>query len=185
MSDAIISVKDLSITFGDGSTYATTTGQSLVHTYQRAGKMCISVFVSSNALRSVTGSGTNGCIMFGAAYTALAPTRILDTRNAIGVPGTTPPAAGNTITLKVAGLGGVPVGAKAAVLNVTATEAPGEGYVTVYPCDQARPNASNLNPVPGRAVANHVMVKLSPAGTVCLFTSIRVNLIADVSGSFT
>ena len=120
----------------------------------------------------------------GSLMTPLPPARLLDTRNAIGVPGTTPAPAGSTITLKVAGLGGVPVGSKAAVLNVTATEPPGEGYVTVYPCDQPRPNASNLNPVPGRPVANHVMVPLSAAGTVCLYTSVRVNLIADVSGAF-
>ena len=120
----------------------------------------------------------------GSLMTPLAPARLLDTRIGIGVPGTTPAPAGSTLTLAVAGRAGVAQGAKAVVLNVTAVNSPGEGYVTVFPCDKPRPDASNLNPLPGRAVPNHVMVPLSANGTVCLFTSIQANLIADVTGSF-
>lgn len=120
----------------------------------------------------------------GSLLSPLTPARVLDTRNAVGVPGTAPVAAGGTVTLKVTGRGGVASGAKAAILNVTAVDAAAEGYVTVFPCDQSRPNASNLNPLPGRAVPNHVMVPLSGSGTVCLFTSTRANLVADVAGSF-
>jgi hypothetical protein len=32
-----------------------------------------------------------------------------------------------------------------AVLNVTVVDAQSPGYATVFPCDQPRPDASNLN----------------------------------------
>ena len=74
----------------------------------------------------------------------------------------------------VAGRGGVPSsGASAVTMNVTATETEGEGYVTVYPCDRARPTASNLNHERGRTVPNLVSVRLSTAGTVLTFASGR------------
>ncbi len=63
--------------------------------------------------------------------TPVTPARILDTR-APGVNYTGPkPGADQTITVQVAGRGGVPTtGATAVVLNVTATQADGPGFVT-------------------------------------------------------
>jgi hypothetical protein len=79
----------------------------------------------------------------------------------------------------------VPAGATSAVLNVTVTEPQGNGFVTVYPCDADRdPNTSNLNYTAGQTVPNAVFVKLSGAGTVCLFTSNSVQMVVDVNGSF-
>lgn len=118
------------------------------------------------------------------------PARLLDTRpgqstvdgKALGG-GLTP--AGSTLELQVAGRGGVPVGALAAVLNVTATDGQGDGFVTVYPCDAPRPLASSLDFVAGTPVANAVVTGLSAAGTVCLFVGTNgVDLVADVSGYF-
>ena len=77
---------------------------------------------------------------------------------------------------------GVPAGASAAVINVTATDAAAEGYVTVYPCEIATPLASNLNFSVGTTVANATIVRLSANGTVCLFNSEPTNLITDVNG---
>ena len=120
----------------------------------------------------------------------LTSARLLDTRpgqttvdgNGLGA-GLTP--AGSTLVLQVAGRGGVPAGAAAAVLNVTATEGQGDGFVTVYPCDAPKPLASSLNFVAGTSVANAVVTGLSAAGTVCLYVGTNgVNLVADVSGYF-
>ena len=105
-----------------------------------------------------------------------APTRLLDSRSG------TRPAAGSTTTVQVTGSGKAPVGTRAAVLNVTSTEAAVGGYVTVYPCDQARPTASNLNPVPGRDIPNAVMVKLDPLGRVCLYSQGATHLVVDLNG---
>ena len=61
----------------------------------------------------------------------------------------------------------------------------GTGFVTVYPCDSALPFASSLNFVADDPTPNAAIVKLSAAGTVCLYVATSpVNLVADVSGYF-
>jgi len=69
-------------------------------------------------------------------------------------------------------------------MNVTVTEAEGEGFVTVYPCDRERPTASNLDHTTGETVPNLVTVQLSASGEVCLFAQRTVHLLADVAGFF-
>jgi len=118
----------------------------------------------------------------GAGAQPVAPVRLLDTRTPIGVPAIAKVADGEVLVLQVAGRGGVPSsGASAVTMNVTATETGGEGYVTVYPCDRARPTASNLNDERARTVPNLVSVRLSTAGTVCLFSQRATHLVADLA----
>jgi hypothetical protein len=118
-----------------------------------------------------------------------APKRIADTRPTGETiddefAGTGPLAAETELELQVAGRAGVPNGASAAVLNVTVTDAEGPGFFTVYPCDQPRPNSSNLNYVPGQVVANAVFAGLDGMGKTCIFSKAKANVIADVTGSF-
>jgi hypothetical protein len=120
---------------------------------------------------------------------SLVPARLLESRgglstidgqfNAIGMRD-----AGSVTALTVAGRGGVAGDAAAVVLNVTVTDAQAAGFLTVYPCGSARPNASNLNYVAGSTVANAVIVKVGVAGQVCVFTYSAANLITDVNGYF-
>ena len=56
--------------------------------------------------------------------------------------------------------------------------------MTVYPCDQPRPEASNLNFGAGDEVANHVTAKVSATGTVCIYTSASTDLVIDVEGGY-
>ncbi len=112
-------------------------------------------------------------------YIGVNPERILDTRNG------TKPAAGSTTTLKVTGVGKtlVPGDAKTVYLNVTTDRTTGQnGFVTVYPCGSPLPVASNLNPTEGNPATALVAAKLSPTGTVCLFTNIATDLIVDIQG---
>jgi hypothetical protein len=68
------------------------------------------------------------------------------------------------------------------VLNVTMIRPDGNGFVTIYPCG-TRPDASSMNaPNGGGVVANEVIAKLSPTGTVCLYSSTPTNLAVDVTG---
>ena len=76
--------------------------------------------------------------------------------------------AGSVFELQVGGVGGVPANAAAAVLNFTVTNPAGVGFVTVYPCGVARPEASNLNFVAGQTVPNLVLAKLGTSGRVCV-----------------
>ena len=119
-------------------------------------------------------------------YTPLPPTRILDTRIALGVPGTTPVPADTHIDLAVAGHGGVPAtGAAAVVLNVTAAQSLGAGFVTVWPAGNTRPTASTLNVTfTGQNIANLVIVPIGANGSISLYTQTGTHLIADIAGWF-
>lgn len=115
----------------------------------------------------------------------LTPARLLDTREGIGAPAT-PVAPQSTTVLEVAGRGGVPQsGAGAVVLNVTVTEPSVDGYVTVFPSGTEAPLASNVNYAAGQTVANLVVVKLGPSGSVSLFnSSSTTHLVVDIAGWF-
>jgi hypothetical protein len=69
-------------------------------------------------------------------------------------------------------------------LNVTVAAAREDGFVTVYPCDAPRPNASNLNYVAGITIPNAVVTRIGTDGTVCLYTFGATHLIVDVAGVF-
>jgi hypothetical protein len=91
-----------------------------------------------------------------------------------------------TVELSVAGRAGVPHGADAVVLNVTAAESLGWGNVVAYRCGTTPPSTSNINfSVFLPAVANMIVAPLSSAGTVCLIVhNEATHLVADVSGYF-
>jgi hypothetical protein len=123
---------------------------------------------------------------------AQTPTRVLDTRDAATWPFGAA-QSDSTITLRVAGVGGVPNSASAALLTVTVDNPGGDGYVSVWPCDQSMPTASILNTWQGVPRANFTLAQLSATdGTVCLRyvanNSKPTNLIVDavgwVTGSF-
>ncbi|MGW7439394.1 hypothetical protein [Streptomyces sp. NPDC054849] len=122
-----------------------------------------------------------------ATYTAAGPARLLDTRAAVGRPGTTPVPARGEMTLQVAGRGGVPQsGVRAVVLNVTVTDAADGGHLTVWPSGGERPTSSSLNWTAGQTVPNHVVIPVGADGTVKLFNASwgTVHLIADVFGYY-
>ena len=82
-------------------------------------------------------------------YTALPPTRLLDTRINPG-----PLSAGRTIDVQIEGAAGVPSSdVVAVVLNVTATGPQQAGFLTVWPSDEGQPLISNVNYSAGLAQA--------------------------------
>ena len=144
----------------------------------------LAVLAAVAGLAAVGGSASAAVPVQG-TFTPLDPVRVLDTRDGTGVADQHrgPLGAGQVTELTMAGISGVPaVGAGAVVLNVTATEAPGDGFITSFPCGEARPTASNLNFTHGVNVPNQVTVKVGVDGKVCFFASAKVQLIADLSG---
>ena len=100
------------------------------------------------------------------SLTPLSPQRLLDTR-VVGVR----LAAGSTRQVAVGGVGGVPIGTVAAVLNVTANEADRPGFVTVFPCGTTPPDVSNLNFTTGETIASsHGAPSAMAARSVCSAT---------------
>jgi hypothetical protein len=124
----------------------------------------------------------------GTAYSPLpGPRRLLDTRaGQLTFDGTFAGGGrrgeGSVLELDVAGRAGIPLEAPAVVLNVTVTEPVGQGFVTVYPCGEPVPAASNLNFRPGQTVANLAVAKVGAAGRVCLYTHRSAHLVVDASG---
>ncbi|MEN9505649.1 MAG: hypothetical protein RI958_1575 [Actinomycetota bacterium] len=129
------------------------------------------------------------------SLTTVTPVRLFDTRPAYEqglVPVTQQlygPAAGvdRVLRVNVADLVGVTPSAAeigAVVLNVTATETVGAGFVTVYPCGPL-PTVSNLNFVADQTVPNLVIAPVSADGDICLYANSPTHLVADISGWFT
>jgi hypothetical protein len=119
----------------------------------------------------------------GGLYGPLTPVRILDTRTGLGgvahKVGT-----GQSISVQVAGVGGVPAsGVGAVVLNVTATGPTAGSYLTAYPTGSSVPTASNLNMSPGQTVPNLVVAKVGNNGKVDIYNAVgATDVIFDVAG---
>lgn len=121
----------------------------------------------------------------GGAYTALTPTRLLDTRVAGGPQSLT---SAGTLTLPVTGVFGsvtVPSTATAVALNVTATDTSADGFLTVYPAGGATPVISNLNWMAGETVSNLVIVEVGSGGAVTFYNAAgNTALVVDLEGYF-
>lgn len=112
-------------------------------------------------------------------FSPMQPQRIADTRQIAEV------NADNPLVLDVRGTYGLPnQGLEAVVLNVTATGALSNGFVTVWPCADTKPLASSVNYIAGEDIPNTVIAAPDQYGKICLDSSTPVNLIADLSGWF-
>ena len=135
------------------------------------GSICVYTSAQANVLVDVA-----GYVPATSDFVSLTPVRLADTRP-------TPVAAGQVLTVPIAGRGGVPADAKAVVANVTLVNAAAAGFATVFPCGTV-PDASTANyrGAPNEAVANEVIAKLSPTGSICVYTNAAANVLVDVVG---
>jgi hypothetical protein len=118
-----------------------------------------------------------------------APQRIADSRETGAtiddrVVGGGPRPQNDTQRVKVAGRAGVPTGVRTVMLSVTAEGARQAGFLTVYPCDQPTPLASNVNYEVGDTIANAVVSRLDGGGDTCVSNSGSTSTIIDVIGWF-
>jgi hypothetical protein len=148
------------------------------------GRICIFALENTHVIVDVNGYQPNSS----SAFTTLTPARLLETRgggstvdglfNGIGRR-----VAGAVTELTVAGRGGVPADASAAILSVAGILPDGPGFITVWPCGAAMPTASNvnLNSV-NDIVPNAVISRIGVGGKVCIFNPVGMDVIVDVSG---
>ena len=109
-------------------------------------------------------------------FTALAPTRVLDTRRG------PKPAAGAIVRVATG-----QTGATSALVNLTMTEADTAGYITADRCSTltAGPQTkSNGNYTPGTNIANLAVVPLDNDGSFCIYTERTAHLLVDLQGTF-
>ncbi len=149
-----------------------------------AGSGTVTVTVTTSGGEATAGSFS---YIEESAYTALTPFRVTDTRAGSGEPNAGHPlSAGVSLTVKVAGVGAVPTGASAVVLNLTAVDPTSSGFLAAYPAGSSLPAVSNLDFTKGVVVANLATVQLGDNGEVSIYNSAGVtNLVVDVEGYYT
>jgi acid phosphatase type 7 len=122
-----------------------------------------------------------------ASFLPHAPARLLDTRpfgqtvDGIGQ-GSGQLAVDQVTEVTVGGRAGVPIGAPAAALTFTITAPSAAGFLTVWPCGTARPNASLSNFGANETIAATTLLGLSSLGKVCAASSVPTHLIVDAAG---
>jgi hypothetical protein len=116
-------------------------------------------------------------------FVPLAPVRLMDSRTNVGDASYDPTT--DSVILRIGGANGVPVGASAVSLNITAVFPVNEGYLTVFPDGRARPLASSLNFVADDIVPNAVTVGLGVESGIELYSPAFLDVLADLAGYYT
>lgn len=143
---------------------------------------------SSRLYVNVSGYFVGGTATDAATYVPLPPANVLDTGTGVGTGGHVAlvPAHG-TVSVTVAGAGGVPLsGAASAALNVAVISTSGGGYLTAYAADQPRPAAASLDFAARSTTATLTTIGLSAAGAVTFYngSSAGIRVVANVFGYY-
>jgi hypothetical protein len=118
-------------------------------------------------------------------FHTLPPCRLLDTRE----PGEGPALAGGAVRrLMATGRCGIPAGAVALAVNVTAVGASAAGHLVARPAESAASQVSTLNFAGDGARANNAILTLGLEGDLDLVATLAgvgdVDVIVDVTGYF-
>lgn len=201
-ADATAAIVNATIIFPDGPGFATlypcgevptssninyaagtVTPNGAITQLSASGTLCIYTLRSADVVLDVSGYIPDGV----ATIETRSPDRFLDTRDGESTvdgesAGTGRNAAGDSIEVQITGRAGIPSGATAAIVNLGIIFPDGPGFATLYPCG-AVPGTSNLNHTSaGVVLANNAVVRLSPTGSICIYTLAGADLILDVTG---
>jgi len=145
------------------------------------GKVDITNHVGSvDVIADLYGYYTSGS---GSTFSALTPTRVLDTRAGTGAPvGQIGPDGVVPISLAAAG---VPSTATAVVVHLTAVGGTDDSFLTGYAGGAPQPDTSNLNFPAGQTVSNLAVLPVGPDETIDVWNHHgSVDVVADVYGYF-
>jgi hypothetical protein len=162
-----------------------TTGNSGIVGLSDEGTLCVISDEDTDIVLDVTTSFSED-----EDFDAFLPARLLDTRAGLQTvdgesAGDGKFEAGDVRKVQVAGRSDVPSDAKAAAVNVTAVRPEGNGFVTLFSCDEARPLASSLNfGARDFAVGNSAVVTLSDDGSLCVYAHEATHITMDVNAAF-
>jgi hypothetical protein len=138
----------------------------------KSGSLCLYSSAPTDVIVDMTGYYSPNV---GLGFTGVTPTRILDTRQGARL------SAKETRTIPLAGLAGNGIGV---VANVTATNTANAGYLTVFPCGQDAPTASNVNYTAGDTVPNLVAIGSGGQTAICVFSYESTDVIVDITGFY-
>ncbi len=145
-----------------GSAFVTTSDQ---------GTVCVQTSSSADVIVDLTGTFGDG----GLSFVPVVPTRLLDTRNAIG--GWSPiHGSGQTLDVRAA-----PDGAAAVTGTLTTVGPISGGYLVAFGCGPMPPTSS-VNAVAGQTLANSVTTGVSTAGRLCVHADRTTQTLFDVTG---
>ncbi|AUG81506.1 hypothetical protein CFP65_6881 [Kitasatospora sp. MMS16-BH015] len=162
--------------YGDGSAPDSSSWSD--HLYSREGDYTVTMTVTDSGGRTARTSKVVHVGYRPSVFHALAPKRVLDTRQQHTTLG-----PGQSIDVRVFDQQ-YPV-ASAVVLNVTAVSHSGGGYLTVYPKGSDRPKTSNVNFTAGQVVPNLVTVLAEGGSTVTVFNhSGDTDVVIDIFGYY-
>lgn len=113
---------------------------------------------------------------------AVTASKIFDTRTKIG--GHKSEFRKNeTVDVRVAGVGEVPINAKAVIVNISAIKPDRSGYVTVYPTGKPRPNIASLSVTNKQNTTNYSIVPIGANGKISVANlSGNMHLLMSIQG---
>ena len=119
-------------------------------------------------------------------FVAVAPCRVVDTRNANGTFGGPPLQGGSSRSFPIPQQTtcNIPATAAAFSLNVTVVPHGQLGYLTIWPTGEDQPLVSTMNSLDGRIKANAAIVPAGYQGGVTLYVTNTTDLVLDIDGYF-
>ena len=119
-------------------------------------------------------------------FVAVAPCRVVDTRNANGTFGGPPLQGGTSRSFPIPQQTScnIPATAAAFSLNVTVIPHGPLGYLTIWPNGEDQPLVSTMNSLDGRIKANAAIVPAGYQGGVTLYVTNTTDLVLDIDGYF-
>jgi hypothetical protein len=155
------------------------------------GSISIYFPTGGNIIVDVMGYFTPSTTSAAGRFVPINPRRALDTRPTESGPIPTGwvahrPANGESVKVELpAGFDVPTTGVSALVVNVTATESGGPGYLQALPTGSQPGQTSTVNYITGETAATHAIVPLGSDGTISVFTSNTSHIVVDVMGYIT
>ncbi len=158
-----------------------------------AGRVCIYAKTTTHVVIDVVGGSVfrPGDDLFGQRmrYRPITPSRLLETRSGSGLEtidgefeGTGAIEGDTEIELQITDRNGiVDPDATAVVVNLSTVGSLGNGFLTVYDCEN-RPLASGINYSAAGVVNNEIITSLSERGTICIYAKTTTHVVADAVG---
>lgn len=135
-------------------------------------EICVYAHTATDIVVDLQGAFVEpGGTVVGSGFQPIAsPTRLVDTRK-----------TGRRSVLSVP----TPAGADAVAVNITTVNSTRSGWVRAYPCDDDSTGVSNVNYGAGEIVAGGAFVPTSAQNTICLVSRNPVDIVVDLTGTFT